>query len=342
MGKEKMPGNYPKLLIFLTMALVLLACWGCTYVSDPYEEVSPLKLTVLDVGQGLSVLLEYDGRFALYDAGPDSVGVLDTLLHRGIDTLDWILVSHNHRDHGGGFMELPAFLESGRLHVGRLYVGPDTAGGIIRDSILKVARWYDIPVDTLVRGRRLGFGRRGAVVGSAAASDQIVVAASGAVGPMDCTAAGTVAAAGTLAAGGTAVEGPELQVLWPPDYEHVAENTSSLVLAVRFGEATALLTGDLDSLGERKLLELSPTLTADLLQVGHHGSGGSSTLGFLSQVSPRSAVVSVGAGNRYGHPAKSVLQKLHYVMGDLSDIYRTDRDGSVSFYLYHNLGVIPP
>lgn len=60
------------------LCLALLVS-GCTYVSGGADEEPPLAIDVLDVGQGLSVLFEWDGRYGLMDMGPDSVGVLDTL-----------------------------------------------------------------------------------------------------------------------------------------------------------------------------------------------------------------------------------------------------------------------
>ncbi len=101
-----------------------------------------------------------------------------------------------------------------------------------------------------------------------------------------------------------------------------------------------LLTGDLDSVGERHVLEMNPTLSAELLQVAHHGSAGSNTLSFLSQVSPKYAFVSVGAENRYGHPVPSVVRKLNLVLGDSLKLYRTDLQGSLRFELSPSMGVV--
>ena len=293
------------------LAMWCLFLWGCTWVSDEGEEEAPLRVTVLDVGQGLAVLLEYDGRYGLYDSGPDSSGVVDSLRARGVEELEWVVLSHNHRDHVGGFVEIAdaggrlndgvngADPEKSPIRIKRLFVGPDTAGGIWRDSVLYVAHKRGVPVDTLVRGDVVQLGSAG----------------------------------GSLSA-----EMPDIRVMWPPDYETVSENHGSLVLNVSWGAGSALLTGDLDSLGERELLELSPTLSADLLQVGHHGSAGSNALAFLAQVAPEYAVASVGAGNRYGHPAESVVQKLKYVLGDSLRFFRTDRDGSVGFVLEQGVG----
>ena len=253
---------------------------GCTYSSEGEREPVPLRVTFLDVGQGLAVLLEREGRYALYDTGPDSAGLVDSLLVRGIGTLEWVLVSHGHRDHGGGFMEMGAGSVAGRLHVGRLLVGPDTAAGLVNDSIIALARRLRIPVDTLGRGDTVFF-----------------------------------------------TESVRMEVLWPPDYGRFGENQASVVMKVSMTDdeshASLLLTGDLDSAGERQLLELSPGLSADLLQVGY-------------------AAIGVGKDNRYGHPTLEVLQKLRYVTGDSAAVFRTDLQGSFSFEMWPGVGVVTP
>ena len=284
-----------KLFWVLAVAAVIN---GCMYVSGSAEGETSMHATAIDVGQGLAVLLEYDGRYAMYDFGPDSVGVVYSLLARGVDTLEWVVLSHNHRAHIGGFLEL-----AGRgVFVRRLYMGPDTAGAFFRDSVLRVARALGTPVDTLLRGGNVSFG--GGVNGSADG------------------------------------ECPRFEVLWPASYLRVGENRASVVLLGKFGVSKMLLTGDLDSVGERHLLEMNPTLSAELLQVAHHGSAGSNTLSFLSQVSPKYAFVSAGQGNRYGHPALSVVRKLNLVLGDSTKLYRTDLQGSVRFELSPNMGIL--
>ena len=276
-----------------------LVLGGCAYSSDGEEDPEPVRVTVLDVGQGLAVLLSRDGRYALYDSGPDSVGVVDSLLARGVDSLSWVLLSHGHRDHAGGFLEMGEALSTGHLHIGRLLVGPDTSSGLVPDSVLRLARRFAIPVDTLVRG------------------DTVWLA-----------------------------DGLKLDVLWPPEYGRFGENGASVVMKVSLEDGSErpslLLTGDLDSAGERRLLELSPSLSADLLQVAHHGSAGSNTLRFLSRVSPKYAVIGVGLNNRYGHPTAEVLQKLRYVTGDSAAVFRTDLHGTVSFEMWPGIGVVTP
>jgi competence protein ComEC len=89
-------------------------------------------------------------------------------------------------------------------------------------------------------------------------------------------------------------------------------------------------------------MELSRDLSADLLQVGHHGSAGSSGLPFLAQVAPRYAAIGVGKNNRYGHPKEEVLSRLRIVTGDSAAIYRTDLHGSFSFEMWPGVGLVIP
>lgn len=125
------------------------------------------------------------------------------------------------------------------------------------------------------------------------------------------------------------LDGVSVRVLSPPgdggDAGDTESNGASVVLAVRYGEFDALLTGDAPVAVERRILEeVSPTL--EVLKVGHHGSTTSTDPALLQRAHPRLAVLSVGRGNRYGHPAAEVVRRLVAVG---AEIRRTDREGSV-------------
>jgi competence protein ComEC len=102
------------------------------------------------------------------------------------------------------------------------------------------------------------------------------------------------------------------------------ENNSSIVLHVRTGGRTFLLTGDIEK--EAELWLSDRTLRADVLKVAHHGSRSSTSQTFLDNVAPRLAVISCGRHNLFGHPHASVLEAL-----DERNVrtWRTDRDGTV-------------
>jgi competence protein ComEC len=128
-------------------------------------------------------------------------------------------------------------------------------------------------------------------------------------------------------------QGIVLEVLHPPP-EAVAgteagANNSSVVLRLAWGKASFLLTGDIEAEAEQVLLESGQPLQATVLKVAHHGSGGSSTAGFLSAAAPRYAVISAGADNRFGHPQEAVLDRLA-ALGDVT-VLRTDQAGTVEF-----------
>jgi competence protein ComEC len=89
-----------------------------------------------------------------------------------------------------------------------------------------------------------------------------------------------------------------------------------------------LLPGDIQAGVEQELVESGRPLAATVLKVAHHGSITSSTPAWLAAVKPQVAVISVGAGNRFGHPSPEVLQR--YATAGIP-VLRTDQAGSVEF-----------
>lgn len=123
-----------------------------------------------------------------------------------------------------------------------------------------------------------------------------------------------------------ALGGAEFTVLAPnaTDYENV--NNYSVVLRMEYGRHGFLFTGDAEGLSEREMLRNEYELSADFLQIGHHGSKTSTTEAFLAAVGPKLAFIGVGKGNSFGHPHPSILERLdNYGVG----VYRTDRHGDI-------------
>lgn len=106
------------------------------------------------------------------------------------------------------------------------------------------------------------------------------------------------------------------------------ENNRSLFLMAKIGGKKILLTGDAESSAEKRLLEENLKLSCNILKVGHHGSGTSSSKEFLEECSPDYAVISCGLGNVYGHPHGTTLERLETVK---SKILRTDIQGDITF-----------
>jgi competence protein ComEC len=121
-------------------------------------------------------------------------------------------------------------------------------------------------------------------------------------------------------------DGVAVEVLGPPPPDRPpwkTRNDDSVVLSLRWGAVTFLLTGDIESAGEEALHEPR----AQVLKVPHHGSRSSSTARFVAAVAPRVAVVSVGHRNRFGHPHPEVVDR--YLRAGVW-LLRTDRDGTIT------------
>ncbi len=104
-------------------------------------------------------------------------------------------------------------------------------------------------------------------------------------------------------------------------------NEESIIVDLRFGARRLLLMSDLTSSGEEGLLAEGADLSADLLQVGHHGAADASSADFLAAVRPAEAVISVGSDNPYGVPDPETLARLANAG---ATIHRTDRDGAIT------------
>lgn len=119
-----------------------------------------------------------------------------------------------------------------------------------------------------------------------------------------------------------------------PNYNDVgSSNHTSIVSILKYGNYRFIFMGDADKEIERKLVAQgyfdNSDQYIDVLKLGHHGSDTSSSESFLKKIKPEYCIFSVGEGNSYGLPSKSVL--------DLSEkycksIYRTDEDGSIGVF----------
>ena len=70
-------------------------------------------------------------------------------------------------------------------------------------------------------------------------------------------------------------------------------------------------------------------MSADVFKAGHHGSRTSSSDALLDAINPQYAVISCGAGNKYGHPNQEILEKFS---ARNIEVYRTDTQGTVIAY----------
>ena len=272
-------------------ALTAAAALSLALASRP-PRAPAWEVTWLDVGQGDAIAIRFpDGATWLVDAGPGWDGG-----DAGRRTVvPWL------RRQGVGALEWLITTHADLDHIGG-------ARSVVAG----------------VRVRRWGSG------GPVAASDAYLdlVSAAGRASP---PVAEPLRAGRRLSQGGVAVDVLHPSAAWlPADLyaSRVAPNEASAVLLLAAGACRLLLTGDLGAPGEAALVAaLGDSLRAELLHAGHHGSRHSSSAAFLARVRPRIAVVSAGAGNRYGHPHPDALRRLAAAG---ATVHRTDRMGSIT------------
>ena len=250
-----------------------------------------LHLIACDVGQGDAILLSKGFTQILIDGGPNSK-VLDCLsgnLPFWDRTIELIIATHADKDHIGGLVDV----------IERYSVNMIISNSIIVDTnVFKNFRKQildkKIPVYSPQKGEKIK------------------------------------------------TNGVEFTVLWPPEklgdisiwQENSKEkvlgktnikdgrNDDSIVLHLKYKDFDAILTGDITSKVEKKIIQDYQFQDIEVLKVAHHGSKHSSCSEFLNAVNPRIAIISVGK-NPWGHPTKEVLNRLQSIG---AKVLRTDKE----------------
>jgi competence protein ComEC len=281
--------------------VVLAACLVLGLVLARERAGAGLTVTFLDVGQGDAAVVELPtGEVWLIDAGgrpgPGNLAsqtgpgrvVAAALAARGHDHVDLAIVSHPHPDH---YLGLLAVAERTPIH--ELWVAasaepaPPCAGPTCWSTVLDRLR----AAGTVVRTPPLGLARVGAGVG-------LTVLAP----TYHPTPPALVAAADPVR----------------------SVNDNSLVVMVSYRGRRVLFLGDVEEEGELALVDqLGPV---EVVKVAHHGSATSSSPALVAAVAARWAVVSVGAGNRFGLPRAGVLARWRQAG---ATVVRTDEAGAV-------------
>lgn len=256
----------------------------------PIFDRQELRISVLDVGQGDSILVELpqggailvDGGgliFSDFDIG-DRV-VAPYLRYRWVRNLEAVVLSHPHPDHLEG---LKAVLKG--FAIGEIWEAGYPSGSPVHLFVAELARLRGIPHRIV----EAGFSRT--------------------FGPVQLQ-----------------VLHPSRPFLQgSPRGRFSDANNNSLVLKLRYDDIGILLPGDIEEEAEERLLKQGADLSAAVLKVPHHGGRTSSSHEFLAKVQPQIAVISVGVRNRFHHPHPEALER--YRAAGVT-LYRTDQDGAV-------------
>jgi competence protein ComEC len=292
--------------VFVLPLAAALALWP----SPPVVHPSTLEVTAIDVGQGDSLLVVGPtGRVMLIDAGGPTGAAANAENARGLGA------------------------DNSAFDIGEQVVSP----------YLWSRQFRRLDVVALTHAHSDHMGGMPAVLRNFRPRELWV-----AVDPNSTPYRALLAEAATLGirvrhlrAGDTlAWDSININVLAPtPAYANPGPpiNNDSLVLRLQFGQATALLEGDAEAPSERTMVAAAlsgnpaAALGPDtLLKVGHHGSRTSTTPDFLALVAPQAAVISVGAGNTFGHPRPEIIARLAAAH---ARVFRTDRFGLTTFLL---------
>lgn len=281
----------------VAVAVVLILIWW------PWRHEHELAVHFIDVGQGDSILVQTPGgKNMLIDAGgrPGEYNsgtgagdqVVEPYLRKiGVQRIDILVLTHPHEDHCGGAVSLikrfPVEMTLVSYDAEEVSTGP--ADSSREEGALPA---YSELLENMEA--------RGIPVKSAAAGDRI---------KLD----------GSL----------DIEVLSPEETQTVKSgadaNNISLVIKITYGSRSFVFAGDAELEEQKDLLRGEADLIADVLKVPHHGSR---TLlpDLIEQVQPEVALISVGAHNTFGHPARETLDMLNKAG---ARVYRTDLDGAV-------------
>ena len=132
---------------------------------------------------------------------------------------------------------------------------------------------------------------------------------------------------GNIAAGSTATIGEySIKVLWPLQVGAIDDNPNNVSIAavIQSRDLTLFAAGDIEPAVQEKLR--GQIGRVDIYKVAHHGSR-FQDLTLMRELAPTLALVSVGEGNSYGHPAQSTIDALTRLH---AKVLRTDRDGAIA------------
>jgi competence protein ComEC len=266
------------------------------------QTVRPLRITVLDVGQGDATFLAApNGSSLLIDAGPPGAGfsaILPFFESEGIDEIAHVALTHFHNDHTGGLEEL--------------LLGSDEDFGTDDDITIK-GGIYD--------HGEVPYGAPGALPAWIETEFSDIRQT---LYPGELIDLGDVHVE-VMAAGASLKDGSAIDPGEPPD-----ENALSMVLLIEYAGFRMLVPGDITGGGGSPPYETPDVETAlapligdiDVLRIAHHGSKTSTNEAFLAATTPEVAIISVGDDNDHFHPHPSVIDRL---LDASIAIYQTER-----------------
>ncbi|MBA2657359.1 MAG: DNA internalization-related competence protein ComEC/Rec2 [Tatlockia sp.] len=261
---------------FPAVCIIILSA---LFPSYPRLRTGDARIDVLDVGQGLAVVVQTAKHVLVYDTGMKfyqggdmgKLALIPYLSSLGVKKIDKIVISHPDLDHRGGLQSLEEKYPNTELIVDKV------------NFYHRGKSCHQYPAWTW--------------------------------------------------------EGVSFKFL-PIGQKFRDKNNSSCVLKIENKAGSALLPGDIEKKAEDYLVKtFADKLQAEILLIPHHGSKTSSTLDFITAVSPRFAIISSGFDNRYHFPHQQTLTTL---AKQKIPQYNTADCGMVRIDLLRNSKILKP
>ena len=267
-----------------------------------------VKVTFLDVHQGDCIIVRNGAKTIMIDAGDDKLDaasryIIPFLKKEGIKRIDQAIITHPHRDHFGGFIDLVKEFSFGEFI-------------------------YSNDTDISSEGKEV---KRGS--GDAIAYNNLKKAI------LDKGITYRKAQLGELLNWGPDVKAEVLSCDNPKLARAIEKsgdtkaapktnpNEISVVVKMTHGKISYMFTGDAEKKAETEMVErYGKKLASTVLKSGHHGSKTSSNHNFMDTVQPKYGVIQVGKGNSFGHPTKQILDVYDYYK---MKVFRNDEDGTI-------------
>jgi len=262
--------RHPVLTKTVVCAAFLFLTANSVYLYWKDQTSKDLRLTVLDVGQGASTLIEFPGGIRmLIDGGgfPDSAFdmgksvVAPFLYFKRIRAIDIVVLTHPHPDHMQGLIYI-----LNNFNVREVWTTDQKSDG---DLYLL---WEKTLSERKIQVRHIT---------SRTPPDLVAETSIEYLWPDHFSGSGAA----------------------------FDTNDLSLVLRIAFGKHRFLIPGDISSRVESLLMSSRKNISSDILLVPHHGSIHSSSAAFIQSVSPQYAIVSAGKNNTFRHPHPDVLNR---------------------------------
>lgn len=252
---------------------VNLSCVCMVFISClllKYHPQEPLKITMLDVGQGDGIVIEQkQGGVYLVDGGSTDVTqvgkyrILPFLKAEGIFKVQGIFISHMDTDHISGIKELLECQAQGELQIERIYLPDIGEKDDIYIEMEDKIRQQNIELVYLSRGMNLKQQE---------------------------------------------LEIQLLQPVFKEIYQD--RNEYSMVFRLKYKDFSMLFTGDVEGKGEEEMLQSNLLEKTTILKAAHHGSEYTMCEDVLEQIQPAYTWISCGENNSYGHPHQALLDRI--------------------------------